>query len=361
ERGVDPANILAVTFTRNAAREMARRLEAETAGEGWAGGDLSRVTVRTFHSLCYLILKRHWRLLFDRPVQVVTDTPVSRREAESAGRRFRTKNDLLLEALRSLFEVPEFRIAFKRYLWDYVAAGAETDRFGGTGDPRLQIYPTLGGEKVRSWAERDLANWLFENGIPYRYDSPVAWAPPDFRPDFHLPSQEAFIEVWEIGPGDSFARSEKLAYYQSKDIAPLEVYRDELLDFPTLEKKLAAALPSAFLAGPPPGGAADLDRIESREAGYPEALASFLLLAEEVLDKLKNGAVSIQELATRAEVDKEPRVRAFYELFRQLYGRYTGLLSRDGALDFNDLILHAVRLFRERPDIRNHYRKKFRY
>ncbi|MFH1071653.1 MAG: UvrD-helicase domain-containing protein, partial [Candidatus Glassbacteria bacterium] len=358
-RSVNPANVLAITFTRNAAREMARRLTEEAAGR--PGLDTSRVTVRTFHSLCYLILRRHWRLLFDRPVRVVTDTPVSDREAESAGGRLRTKSELLLEAVRSLFEDTDFRIRFKRYLWDYMSSGDETDRFGGAGDPRLQTFPTLAGQKVRSWAERDIANWLADNGIDFRYDTTVSWAPLDFRPDFYLPGHHAFIEVWEIPAGDSYARRQKLDRYREKGIEPLEVFRDELLDFPALEKKLAAGLPSAFPAGPPPGGAADLERLESREAGYPEALASFLSLAEEVLDKLKNHAVDPAGLAERAAAAKEARVRSFYELFLQVYRCYCDLLARDGALDFNDLILQAVRLFTERPEIRDRYRNKFRY
>jgi len=50
--GMKPYNILAVTFTNKAAREMKRRLE------GLLGDDAARLSVGTFHALCARILRR---------------------------------------------------------------------------------------------------------------------------------------------------------------------------------------------------------------------------------------------------------------------------------------------------------------
>ena len=53
EKGVDPWNILAITFTNKAAGEMKTRV-INTVREGAAG-----VWVSTFHSFCVRILRRH--------------------------------------------------------------------------------------------------------------------------------------------------------------------------------------------------------------------------------------------------------------------------------------------------------------
>src|SRR5581483_5958767 len=61
QRGIPPGEILGVTFTNKAAREMqerVRKLLPRTAARGSEGAD-SRPTLCTFHSLCVRILRLH--------------------------------------------------------------------------------------------------------------------------------------------------------------------------------------------------------------------------------------------------------------------------------------------------------------
>jgi len=68
ELGMDPANILAITFTNKAASEMKARLKEATGM-----GPRSFPWVRTFHSACFKILKEHCELLGYRKPLLIHD------------------------------------------------------------------------------------------------------------------------------------------------------------------------------------------------------------------------------------------------------------------------------------------------
>ena len=49
------------------------------------------------------------------------------------------------------------------------------------------------------------------------------------------------------------------------------------------------------------------------------------------------------------------------EAIAKVYGRYVRKLAEANALDFDDIILHAVTLLQQHADVRDYYRHKFRY
>jgi len=61
-KSVDPAKILAITFTRKARQEMMNRLESEGIF----------IAVETFNSFCEKILRKHNDLVYGKPMQVIT-------------------------------------------------------------------------------------------------------------------------------------------------------------------------------------------------------------------------------------------------------------------------------------------------
>jgi DNA helicase-2/ATP-dependent DNA helicase PcrA len=72
------------------------------------------------------------------------------------------------------------------------------------------------------------------------------------------------------------------------------------------------------------------------------------------IDQAKNDALAPAELATR------PRP-PFAEVIARVYARYQRALERQNAVDFGDLILLTVRLFREQPYVLARYHERARH
>src|SRR5215469_12247208 len=73
ERGIAPENILGVTFTNKAAREMQERVSKLIPRAKRNGEQPSRPTICTFHSLCVRILRQHIEKLGYKPNFVIYD------------------------------------------------------------------------------------------------------------------------------------------------------------------------------------------------------------------------------------------------------------------------------------------------
>ncbi len=68
----------------------------------------------------------------------------------------------------------------------------------------------------------------------------------------------------------------------------------------------------------------------------------------------KNELTSPEQAATNAQ-------NIFDRKHADVYAEYQARLQRAGAMDFDDLLLNVVRLFREHPDVLDHYRRRFRH
>ena len=72
------------------------------------------------------------------------------------------------------------------------------------------------------------------------------------------------------------------------------------------------------------------------------------------ISNLKNELLDPQQAAQRAGDDMERKVA-------QVYAAYQRRLVDANAVDFDDLIMHTVRLLQEYPQIAEHYRRRFRH
>lgn len=190
QRGLIPASrILLLAFNADAARELQTRIRERLTPLGLPA---DQVVARTFHAFGLDVIGQatgkkptlapwldsgqdleHLSRLIDR----LKDSDPS----------FRTRWDLF----RLVFsrDLPRFGSAVEPDDWDF--------------DSKSGGFRTLRGEVVKSHEERLIADWLFYNGVDYRYEQPferdTATAQHrQYRPDFYYPQADAYHEHFAL-------------------------------------------------------------------------------------------------------------------------------------------------------------------
>jgi hypothetical protein len=102
------------------------------------------------------------------------------------------------------------------------------------------VCSTLKGELVRSGAEKTIADYLYQKGIRYDYESPAYGLNGQLisRPDFYLPDYHVYVEYWGmLEVQDPRKRAEyvesmnwKLGKYARNNIKCLSLYHEDLAD-----------------------------------------------------------------------------------------------------------------------------------
>jgi DNA helicase II / ATP-dependent DNA helicase PcrA len=77
---------------------------------------------------------------------------------------------------------------------------------------------------------------------------------------------------------------------------------------------------------------------------------------QSAISHAKNSGLDAEQYAARAESHDEKRVA-----IARVFKLYEDRLVNNNALDFDDLLIKAVRLLRKREDVRAHYNERFRY
>lgn len=144
EKGVSPSSILAITFTKNATNEMIDRLiiSADNTGDyekllfdkriSKAEKDRERylqqkkykwidgLTVKTFHSFCYSILRNYGVNEFDNKFRIIGDEKKDEEDELSKHVAPETVFEVIHKLLIEQCEDTEYLLQLKRYILDYI-------------------------------------------------------------------------------------------------------------------------------------------------------------------------------------------------------------------------------------------------
>jgi len=380
EKGVSPSSILAITFTKNATNEMIDRLiiSADQTGEyekllfdkrlSKADKDKERflqqkkykwidgLTVRTFHSFCYSILRNYGVNEFDNKFRIIGDEKKDEEDELSKHVAPETVFEVVHKLLIEQCEDTEFLLQLKRYILDYIIDKIHLKKTDGNYVPKDgKYFTTLDGTKVRSKSEQFIADWFYRHSIKYEYEPLLNVKDFAFHPDFYIPEANLYIEHVS---DKSFSTKDKEEQFQKGNLLLVKTFeamtKDSALFNHTLDKVVKNRLPANYHA------TVALTYKEEFN-GYHEDVKDFVAQIMRITDMIKVENIDFDLVLENARKDQHERVRNFYELGIPIVKKYVHYCTDKSYLDFNDLISRSTSLFQNHEDIANKYKSKYQY
>lgn len=356
KKGLKPERILALAFNNSAAGEMKKRLSNDFG---------INIEVRTFHSLGLNILSKAGA----KKDLIKTD-----------------KENNFESIISNLFNLEmssnsRFRKLCFNYISDFIYEPKKKNDFKNKEEYYYYLrglrYRTLNELDVRSFAEREIANFFFEHNIQFEYERIVDWinksrACSVYRPDFYLPEYDVYIEHWGLSVKgkkgkvpDWFTKSTKDYKKEMKwKLSQYNYYSKTLVqtwDFERKNKTLIRNLKVNLKAVRP----------EIKFEKIPETE-----LIERVT-KNKNEITRIQELIRAiiqhsksnfldsSDIEKKlkkhgfsAKTKIFGRIASIIFKRYEEYLSDADKIDFNDMINDAIDCINQNTDA---FRNKYDY
>ncbi len=339
----EPKDILVLSFTNASAEEMRLRINKETKNE---------IDASTFHKLGLNIINT-----VNGITPKITQIQLSKFVKEQIAINMRNPKYLWLMCNYFLFNhrYNKSEFEFKEQV--------EYDEY-------LKMNPpvTLGGDKVKSYGEMDIANFLFQNGIEYKYEQEYEKDTRteekfQYYPDFYLPDYGIYIEYFGINE-----KGEVPAYFKSTGKkSPSEEYRLGMEWKRNLHETNGTTLIETFAYEKSKGELLiNLEKklrelsVEFKEiapdkmwdkvsdANSKDVLTGVAELMGTVISLLKSDDYTIDKLKELClNSQKFYRNTTVVELIRPIYDAYQKELKNRDEIDFNDMINLATRMVRD--------------
>lgn len=378
DQGVPPENILAITFTKNAANEMIDRLLffADKTGKykidiedkrktddqkriirnqyirhhKWISG----IQIKTFHAYCYSLLKHHGAAVFDNKFKLLLGKNKYSSTSDISENPDMPKQ-IIYRVLREISSDADILLKIKQYVLDYYVNNETNIKKRNNYQDDLK-YITLNGTKVRSKSERLIADWLYRHGIEFEYEKTINLADFSFSPDFYLPEADLYIE--HVSDLSHPLKDKEIQFEKAgkKFVKTHESQTHNIYEFfSILESKISCEF-TRKLEAP------SLLEFEEEFKTIQNSLNIFIeqgLLR--AIDMIKVEALNFQEVVEKGIQSKHRRIKEFYEILELVYYSYNRYCTEYSYLDFNDLIIKALDLLEKDTQIHKSIQNKVNY
>ena len=332
-----PSELLLLTFAKDAQKEMEDRVRKRL---GNSVG--TQITVRTFHSLGMAMIGEAER-----------KRPALSRVAEDDKALLTLLKGIISDLVANL----KFSKIMLRWFQEFFAPYRSEHDFKTQGEYwnyiRTNEIRSLQGEMVKSFEECIIANFLYLNGVRYKYESPYEHetATPErrqYHPDFYLPNAGIYIEHFALSKsGNTPPFINRTDYLESMEwkrklhakhgTVLIETFSHEN-DDSKLTERLAAKLAGHGVTLSPIPSDETFAILEKQGRIDP-----FTRLVATFLQHYKGAQLSTEEIAKRGAKAPNPlRAGAFVTVFKPIFERYEAFLNRQQQIDFNGMISKAT-------------------
>lgn len=368
---VAPSEMLLLAFNRKAANEIRRRIliltepraestikvEIEKRGNkvqpgrrvDWGESEVAAVDsvaktfqvslphVMTFHALAYAIVHPEESLLYNG----------AEGESQGLSKAFQQIIDDHLQAPDFKDRIRELMLAHFKEDWDRIVAG----RYDQTKDELIRYRRSLpresiGGDYVKSYGEKVIADFLFEHDISYKYERNHWWGEVNYRPDFTIfktPKSGVIVEYFGLAgdPDYDEMSGDKRRYWRSKpnwdliEFFPADIRVNGVEGF---IDRLKASLQVHGISC----NRLSEDDIWRRVRG--RAIDRFTNASAGFVGRCRKQSLSPQDLRSLIDVYKplSPVESMFLDLVHALYAAYLDRLVATGEEDFDGLMQRAA-------------------
>lgn len=332
---VPASKILLLAFNADAAAELQARIQARLTPLGLPADE---IVARTFHAFGLDVI------------------------GKATGRRPTLapwlEHDGDLRHLLHLVDDLKDRDANFRTHWDLfrVVLGRDLPAFGEEEespedwdkDTKATGFRTFNGEVVKSQGERLLANFLFYNGVKYKYEKPYEADTADeahrqYRPDFYYPTIECYHEHWAldaqgkppkkfIGYAEGMKWKRELHAEHGTDL--IETTMAQIWSGEAFSHLAAELTKRGITLDPNPDREAPTWLVMNNE----QLVRTFRMF----LTHAKSNRLNNQALRTRLQEESAGQFHYRHELFLTLFeairDAWEKSLRDEGAIDFEDML-----------------------
>ncbi len=347
KRKILEEEILVLAYNRNAVKEVQKRL--------YENYNIKTVKVATFHGLGNSI------------IQGAHDSKYSKKLIRDKEKKLK---EIIMVAKE---ENPFFQEQYITYKESYSRARDFLWREDSNLEAKMlyqqmKEYESLDGTRVKSFAEKEIADFFLKNGIKYEYEKIVNWcdndADKEYKPDFFLTDYDIYLEHWAITKKNDrvpnwFLKSPK-EYIKERHWKKRQFKKHGKVLWETdyklwkgnqLHTKLLEYCQIYDIKFKPKNNHEIIELLDRTFADKSDDVIADLIINTITNIKVAGfDQIAFIEYIERKMNSLNTQDRAFFELVISILIRYTSFLEDTGQIDFEDMINKSFEIIRRDDD-----------